>query len=765
MRKFFYILILLISSASVLADDIFFDEVIASDMSSSILSDSTDMLIAPLILLGKKSGEISVNVRMDMSVASIEVEKLLSVTKRYLKSEIYRQISTIKDDFVLTEELPQSIEVILDELLNVVINLTPEAMKNLTLNVFSNKPKLRTKLKNPINSLINDVNVKFSHQTTSEVDVGVKSALRVNRFLLTGNSVYKNGKMDFFKDNLLLNYEKSNKNYLLGWQRPPRFSGVNSQSLLGLSIGNTALNNYIVLESSRRYVDLIYPANIKVYIGDILHSENDYKSGKHVLDIPLNIEPSIITLKIEDIYGRLESIAFEFAGDFSNNIPQKNQYLYFASIGKDTQNQVRVYAGLEFGLNRLSKISMAANLDNDNQVLGVTHYQLLKKINFENVLSLSKSHKNTGAAFKSKLLLNKLNTYLEFDFKKNFTINNKLQANKKNLLARVRLIPIEKLALNLKVEYKQIDNKTDYSLSSKYKFNKNLSAGFSYEKNDNSTMRFSLDWSFGGQTKVKALFDNQDYKFGVRHDFNDNQAIEVQHYNQGSFVVFEDNSSIFKNKFKVDEKNNKEPIITANSQFSIVSSGLKSALAPVIGNNGFVVFEAGEGLEHNIEVNYANAVCLLKKSDYCAMKLPNDKSILPHYKLDEIGFNEKISGIEEALFVPKKSGITHLIDSVKVYFVQAIMLDNNKPVDLLVGSLIDSKNNKTDVFTDESGQIFAQLGVGKYQLSFPGFKSIDINIRDIDAKEDMINLSEIALIRNTPEAGFSRSPASEFRNH
>ncbi|CAC9591435.1 hypothetical protein BHECKSOX_480 [Bathymodiolus heckerae thiotrophic gill symbiont] len=50
------------------------------------------------------------------------------------------------------------------------------------------------------------------------------------------------------------------------------------------------------------------------------------------------------------------------------------------------------------------------------------------------------------------------------------------------------------------------------------------------------------------------------------------------------------------------------------------------------------------------------------------------------------------------------------------------------------------------MFTDEFGQIFSQLKAGEYQLSFPEFVPMNINIQQNDTTKNVIDLAEIVLI-------------------
>jgi hypothetical protein len=82
-----------------------------------------------------------------------------------------------------------------------------------------------------------------------------------------------------------------------------------------------------------------------------------------------------------------------------------------------------------------------------------------------------------------------------------------------------------------------------------------------------------------------------------------------------------------------------------------------------------------------------------------------------------------------------------------MYFVQAKMTSNNKPIKLLVGKIIDKNGVENDVFTDEEGLVFMQLQVGKYLLKFAGFAEKSITIEDGDKKEE-INIGNVELYKH-----------------
>jgi hypothetical protein len=512
--------------------------------------------------------------------------------------------------------------------------------------------------------------------------------------------------------------------------------------MLGFSMSNTELDNFIVLESDRKYINLTHSANIKVYVGGILHSDKDFPAGRQSLDIPLNVEPSLIKLKISDNYGRIKTIAFDFGGNFSNHIPKSGQYLYFSGIGKNDDNRLKAYTGVNFGLDKLSKISLSADISAQNKSIGIQYFRLFSALNFDNTLIVSRANQ-TGASLKSKVFIPKINTHFSLDFQKNFTLADRKKTDQLEFATRVKFRPIKDLSLSVQttVDFKQ--HQTNYNALAQYKFSQNLSATLSYERG--GEMRFSLDFSPREDTQIRTLSTQNESQIGIKHYWNSEQSIGAQYYTDGAFLALEDKSSRFNNKIKFHKKNRTPLSAVASSQFSWVMGAGGASLAPSIGGAGFVMFEAGEGLEGAIKVSHSGQSCLITRHAKCVLKMPTERAIMPSYELDEVGFDSLISGIDEAILVPKKGGLLHIVDAHKIYFMQAVVLYNDKPVDLLIGALIGENDEKIDVFTDEQGAIFAQLSAGDYQLKLPGFMVKKITISAENVQEGVVDLGKISL--------------------
>jgi uncharacterized protein YdeI (BOF family) len=712
-------------STSVIADEIFFDEVVASDISGE-LSDATDSLIAPLILLGKKAGELNVNVRMDMTIASIDKQEFLEKTQKYLKKSIYNKLNSIDGDFLLVKDFPNGITVSLDEMLSVVITLTPEVMLTIDPKILNNSPKLRPPLQQPIQSIINDINVRLDHQEETTTNLGVHTSIRYNRLLFTGASNYNGQEMSIFKENALLNYEDINKNYLLGYFNPPKFAEVSGEKTLGISIGNTKLNNYIILESDRKYLDLTYPSNVKIYIGESLHSDQDLNAGKHSLNIPLNIEPSMIKVQIEDIYGRAKNIAFEFAGNFSNHIPKTGQYLYFASLGKNLKNQINLYSGLEFGLNKLSKLSLATSIYAKYQLFGISYYRLFKGLNLENTLVLSQAD-SLGVKIKTNAFIKNFATNIRLNWQQDFTNLGILQDDTLEVLASKKFIINDKFSFKTNAHIDILTNETGYGVFAEYKFSKNLDANLSYESN--GMARFSLNWMLGKDTQLKTTMDAESQNIGVKHFFNEHRNIEAQYYNGNNLVAVHDKSSIFNTRVKLNKYQEGDSKIELRSNFSIVASGGKMGISKTIGGGGFVIFDAGEGLENTILATLGDDECSISQQGSCIIKTPSNREIMPSYGLGEIGFDKVITGIDDPIYIPSRGGVRHIVNAHKIYFVQAQIMSGNIPLELLIGKIVDESGKEQDIFTDESGMIFAQLKSGTYTMKFAEFQDKKVIIK------------------------------------
>jgi hypothetical protein len=178
-------------------------------------------------------------------------------------------------------------------------------------------------------------------------------------------------------------------------------------------------------------------------------------------------------------------------------------------------------------------------------------------------------------------------------------------------LAKKTFLINDKLNIGMNASLDLLNNTNGYGLSSNYKFDKNISASFSYESS--GLARFSLDWMIGENTQLKTSIDKESQAIGIQHSINDNRSIESQYYGKNTSFAINDNSSIFDSRIKLDKNQNDSARIKLRTNFAVVASDNSISLSKTIGNSGFVIFGAGNGLENKIIANIGDSECEVKK--------------------------------------------------------------------------------------------------------------------------------------------------------
>jgi hypothetical protein len=110
---------------------------------------------------------------------------------------------------------------------------------------------------------------------------------------------------------------------------------------------------------------------------------------------------------------------------------------------------------------------------------------------------------------------------------------------------------------------------------------------------------------------------------------------------------------------------------------------------------------------------------------------------MPSYGLGEIGFDKVITGIDDPIYIPSRGGVRHIVNAHKIYFVQAQIMSGNIPLELLIGKIVDESGKEQDIFTDESGMIFAQLKSGTYTMKFAEFQDKRVTIQENNEVEEL----------------------------
>ena len=398
----FIALLMSVSSRANVTEEFSYENIFGSDSGGGEQL-STDNLLAPFIVLGISAGEIFVNIRPDLSIASIEKAPFLKNTKTYLNPSIYKQFEAIDTDYLVLEDMPEGITIIMDENLSVRLELIPEVMSDMSPQMYMDTPALRDSKRTKARSLISDITLKYENE---EFTAGIDQRLRMgNVYGFARNNIGKDSEL--FAD-YYVGYEAQDYDILVGNIRPRSFAGVYAESNLGVALTNSLLRGSVVLESNPRYININHASTVKIYINDVLEETKEYKPGRHRLNIPLNMIKSNIKVEIIDKYGREEVIVFNFAGRYAHNIPSSEQVLYFLGVGEHAlTHDIELYAGVELGIDTLSKIQLASLLSSEIQLIGGQYFIARKFGTNETYLTLS--HKDSFGV----ILKNYTNIYWE----------------------------------------------------------------------------------------------------------------------------------------------------------------------------------------------------------------------------------------------------------------------------------------------------------------------------------------------------------------
>jgi hypothetical protein len=740
--KFYIIFVITLFTTALVANDEFsYDNIFGSDTGGGE-SVITDNIITPFIVLGLKKNEIAINIKPDMSIASIEKAPFLKHLKTYLKPEIYTNLSQITTEYILLSDMPKGISIVMDENLNTAVDLTPVVMSDISPEIYINKPKKRNPLLNKTRSIIADVNAKFQ---AAELSYSIDNKMRFDNYYFSAKHNFAQEK-DLFVD-YLFGYEKEKYDILLCNIKPPTFAGLYANSILGLGVTNSLLSGGVVLESNPRYINLTHESEVKIYINDILEQTKTLPPGRHRLSIPVNTNKTNLKIEITDKYGRQKIIDFNFAGRNANKIPTDGQILYFVGMGDNQKQNKELYSGLQFGLNSLSKIELSTLINQQKQLLNISYYLSTTFGNIDNYLSIL-NEDNLGYNLKSimNVYYDKLGIQLSGEYAKNY-YNYRDNPNAKTLALDFNYRHSSLLSAGFGVENDFINSELIYDLTTKYNFNKNAKLFTSYKKtSDESKYQIGFEYKFGVNTDINNYYGESGLSSQLKHSW-DNNNIVINNYNNNKSLTLNNKTNVFSNQINLDKQEFKDKTDYAfNTNFAVVATADGVDLVERVGNSAFIMLKTNEDFISNMEVGFMNKACKLEKNTTCTLKIPATREHYLTYNLDNMPMNVRINpGSDSAIFVPKSSGKTLEFTTKELFFVQGIATEHNKAISLLIGQIIAEDGSIFEIFTDEEGGFFAELLEGEYSLQIGDMASDKFIVDKKSAADGLIDVGIIKL--------------------
>jgi len=759
-NSLFFVLITILSQSGHSSDvnlGLKYQEIFGLD--PAMLSDTVETIYAPVILLGSKKGEILINVNIIMDIISVEKIALLNYLEPYLKSSILQRLEQHSGEFIPKSKIPKDIDIVLDENLAIAINLSPNTMKDIDPNLSFAKVKSRGVLPRSVLSSVNDFNIDLNQiNGVKNHKASIDSTFRINRFLLSGSSQYRNKEATFFQDNWVTQFEDTDKSYYWGNIESPFFANLEAQKIHGIAIGNTDLRNNIIFESDSRYINLVHPADIKIYIDNTLYEEKSLESGRHRLNLPSQMDLFKVKVEITDIYGRYKEYDFSASGLLVEKIPVKGSYSYFLSLGDNENIQKQLYAGVGWGIDKKSKASSAIVHKNNSSALALQYYRILQDGGIRSTVTTSIDNNNVG---------HRLNTNMNLRISKDFSINTEYEHSNNLVLNSIPYSDTHSLQIgsgynlfNKLFVYgstkHHIDSKNNnFSLSARYQLNNNLDFGISHTNNFGSDedTNISIKWRFpNSRHSVSSSYNvNTDlFEQSAHYQIDSDKSLALNYKNKDNNkeLTYQHKGEIFDSRVKLSDSHNQKDWYQLETSFSIVSANDSISLVPSIGNYyGFGVIKADEDFIGTIGIDYQGKSCEMSASDQCVLLLNPEEEKEIEYQMLDIPVGVNIEPKELNILTPSRGGVKVLLTSHKKYFVEGRLVDeNNKHVDLLIGIITDKDNKSIMSFTDDDGVFFAELAEGDYRYKVSGFQPVVFTVNKEGAEEGLINIGQITLL-------------------
>lgn len=721
-----------------------------------------EKLITPLIIFGVEKAKLAVNLDLSLEVVSFESKPFVEHVSTHLNPEAIQQLNQIAtQQYIQSSQLPSGIKISLNEDFGVEVSIVKDLLKPMSPTLDSKAFNRRKPFDIPIISSVHDVGLTLTQDNNTEgsAQAVIDSTFRINRALLSGTSTYLDHVSNIFNENWVTQYEDTDRSYFYGYLQSPSFANLNPEKLAkGIAIGNTDLKENIAFVGDARYVDLAYPATVKIYIDNLLHQKQKFTAGRHRLNIPLLRHLSEVRIEVEDVTGRKQSYDFSiYNGSGVESIPLKDNYSYFASYGNNNDLQKQFYGGVEFGLNSISKAQLAVNYLSSNVVIAGKYYQIIPLGSVSSTLSLNRTkNKDNGYSLntESSLIINpELILNLSHTYDNNLDTNSGSIQNEHLFKLGVGYSLNQQLSLsgNLNSNIKQ--DTISYALTSRYQLNKATSLNLSYNAASNSESYSSINLNYkfgdGANKSINAEYrnDTKEPVFNLNYDINDRHSFAIGKDTNNTTLGYQHQGDIFNTNMDFEDQANDEKLYKINTKFSIVSAEDLVSLAPILGQyKGFSIIEASDQFIGELGVRYRDSTCKLKRLQRCVLILTPERQLNLQYQKEFMPLGVSINPPEVSVRVPRKGGVKHYLSSVVSYFVEGTLVDQSSlPIQLILGAVIHKDGQKMEIFTDEDGSFFAELSEGGHTLIIPGYQPFEFNVNKEKIIDSVINIGTIQL--------------------
>lgn len=719
-----------------------------------------EMMYVPMVVMGRTEPVVKVYVNALLEPTRIEAEPFLAHIKKHSILGVYQQVAALeKDGFIEIELLPSGVALNLDENLSAILDLAPQVIRPIDPTLSTKKVLYRQPLISDIISSVHDVDASTTRLDGNQSSVvNIDSSFRLNRVVLSGRSFYKDRQTTYFKEDWLAKYEDYDKSYYYGQIKNPVFANTAPKALeKGIAVGNVDLRGSVVFSDNSRYIDLAYPAEVKIYIDDRLHEQKSLAAGKHRLNIPVQDNLFQVRVEVKDTYGRLETYDFSAAGSGVESIPEPNHPIYFVSLGENSNNKHQAYGAIEWALDDLSKAQVALNHVETEDSIAARYYRILPKGSIKSTVTIGRVSGNHGFGIKTTrgAILDKKNTLImTHNYQKDLALE--AIANENEHYASINLSHKfnPRTTVHTSVEHDIRNNHTYHSMSAKYQFSRALDLVLSHHKyqNQDKSAEINLTYRFGQEPHIASITHKtgeQNPNKTLHYRLDDQSYLDLEHSDTNKMVQYGLNGEVFRSKLKLNHKGNQQKEYKLETNFSVVSAKDSIALARTIGDYyGFGMFETDHDFIGDLALGLDSGRCQLSADDQCVILIHPESQRKITYQTDRLPLGVSVFPQELVVMVPSRGGVKHQISTRQNYFIEGGLIDQQaRPVMLVMGNIVDKHGNKTLTFADESGAFVAELYEGVYTFEIPGYEPVTLSVSKDAADEGFISIGRLVLKR------------------
>ncbi len=751
------LLLLILTQYSHAFENIDYKLIFGDDYNPAIMT-SRELMLSPIIVMGKRQEPLKIHINAFLELVNIEAQPFLVHLEKHLKKDVYNYISTIANsEFITISELPKGIDLSVDDELAVVFNISPEHLKSISPSLNNKEAFSRQPISNNVFSSVHDIDASLTQLDGNNTKlINIDSSFRFNRAIVSGSSSYKDKKSTYLKEDWLAKYEGADKSYYYGHIKNPVFANFNAKKVeKGIAIANTDLKSNIAFDSDIRYINLDYQADVKIYIDNILHDEKSLNAGRHKLNIPIQDDLFNVRVEVKDIYGRYREYDFSSAGSGVESIPNIGAPIYFVSAGKNTNKKNQVFAGVEYGVDNLSKVQIALNHLPNEDSISAQYYRVLPKGVVKSTLTLGSSTAKDGFGLKtlSSVSLGKdTNLLITHNYQKNLDLES--VANEDEHFTKFDLSHKlnKKTAVRSSMERDFTNQESYYSLSAKYKVSNDFDLTITHDKyaNQEAYSGINLTYSFGNHpARISSRYrsDTNENISNARYDISNKSYLDIERIDNNRMINYHLKDDIFNSKAKINHKTNGQNEYKIETNFSIATANTAAALTKTIGDYyGFAIFETPEDFIGNLGIKIDSSKCELSSNKECILLVHPEDNKYVTYITEALPLGVTTLPNELSVMVPPRGGINHTINTKQVYFVEGSLVNaKNKTIKLIMGTIHDNSGNRVLAFADETGLFVAELYDGDYTFNIPGFAPYKFSVSKDNEKNGFIEVGALKL--------------------